>query len=155
MLLCLGEPPRRFLLYLHFIFNLHFVVVVSSFHFGCSFCCHLSIFFIHIFAFQRRPSTFHGLSQGFLHPILYLQPSSSQSDLRHFHFQLFQYLLTERYGFEWAFFTHRCFLPYAPLPTFLTQPAFIKASLGAGSSYLKFAGLHTDPRNTDPAHLFV
>ena len=24
----------------------------------------------------------------------------------------------ERYGFEWAFFTHRRFLPYAPSPTF-------------------------------------
>ena len=48
-----------------------------------------------------------------------------------------------------AFFTLRSF------PTFLAQPAFIKASLGAGSYSLKFAGLHTDPQNTDPAHLFV
>ena len=29
-------------------------------------------------------------------------------------------------------------------PTFLTQPAFMKASLGGGSSSLKFAGLHAD-----------
>ena len=87
-------------------------------------------------------------------PILYFQPSPSQSDSRHFHFStipLSSYC--ERYGFEWAFFTHRRFLPYALSPTFL--PAFIKALLGAGSSSLKFAGLHTDPRNTDPAHLFV
>ena len=41
------------------------------------------------------------------------------------------------------------------LPNILAQPAFIKASLGAGSYSLKFAGLHTDPRNTDLAHLFV
>ena len=34
-------------------------------------------------------------------------------------------------------------------------PAIIKASLWAGRSSLKFAGLHTDPRNTDPIHLFV
>ena len=27
----------------------------------------------------------------------------------------------ERYGFEWAFFTHRRFLPYAPSLTFLKQ----------------------------------
>ena len=27
--------------------------------------------------------------------------------------------------------------------------------LGAGSSSLNFVGLHSDPRNTDPAHLFV
>ena len=48
-----------------------------------------------------------------------------------------------------AFFTLRSF------PTFLAQPAFIKASLGAGSSSLEFAGLHTDLENTGPAHLFV
>ena len=42
-----------------------------------------------------------------------------------------------------AFFTLWSFL------TFLAQPAFIKASLGAGSFSLKFAGLHTDPQNTD------
>ena len=48
-----------------------------------------------------------------------------------------------------ALFTLRSF------PTFLAQPAFIKASLGAGSYSLKFAELHTDSQNTDPAHLFV
>ena len=48
-----------------------------------------------------------------------------------------------------AFFTLRSF------PTFLAQPAFIKASLGAGSYSLKFLGIHTDPRNAEPAHLFV
>ena len=37
----------------------------------------------------------------------------------------------------------------------LAQSAFINASLGTGSYSLKFAGLHTDPRNTDPTHLFV
>ena len=37
------------------------------------------------------------------------------------------------------FSTHRRFLPYAPSSTFLTHPAFIKASLGAGSSSLKFS----------------
>ena len=52
-------------------------------------------------------------------------------------------------------FLPRHFLPYAPSQDFLAQSAFIKASLGAGSYSLKFAGLHTDPRNTDPAHLFV
>ena len=48
-----------------------------------------------------------------------------------------------------AFFTLRSF------PTFLSQPAFTKASLGAGSCSLKFAGLHVDHRNVDPTHLFV
>ena len=48
-------------------------------------------------------------------PILYFQPSPSQSDSRHFHFStipLSSY--HERYGFEWTFFTHRRFLSYAP-----------------------------------------
>ena len=31
----------------------------------------------------------------------------------------------------------------------------MKTSLGAGSFSLKFAGLHTDPQNRDPAHLFI
>ena len=60
-----------------------------------------------------------------------------------------------RYGFEWAFFTRRRFLPDAPSPNFLLQPAFIKAFLAASSSFLKFAGLHADPRNTNPVHLVV
>ena len=33
--------------------------------------------------------------------------------------------------------------------------ALMKASLEAGSSSLKFAGLHADPRNTEPDHSFV
>ena len=61
----------------------------------------------------------------------------------------------ERCCFEWAFFTHMCFFFLRSFSTFLPQPAFIKTSLGAGNSSLKFAGLHADPRNTDLAHLFV
>ena len=62
MVLCLGEPPRRFLLLLLFIF-------VSSFHFWSSFCCCCSSFhFQAVFpchrhstlAFQARES-FHQL----------------------------------------------------------------------------------------------
>ena len=48
-----------------------------------------------------------------------------------------------------AFFTLRSF------PTFLPQPAFIKASLRAGSFSLTFAGLHADSRNTGLAYLFI
>ena len=51
--------------------------------------------------------------------------------------------------YQQTFFTLRSFR------TFLAQPAFIKASLGAGSYSLKFSGLHTDPRNRDPLRLFV
>ena len=76
---------------------------------------------------------------------------SVQSDSQHFHFQPFRDLLSqfyrERYGFEWAFFTLCSFINILS--------AFLKASLGAGSSSLTFAGLHTDPRNAGLAHLFV
>ena len=48
-----------------------------------------------------------------------------------------------------AFFTLHSFL------TFLPEPAFVKASLGASSSSLKFSGRHADPQNTDWAYLFV
>ena len=47
-----------------------------------------------LIAFRHHSSSFRGLSPGFLHPILYFQPSPSQSDSRHFHFQPFRYLLT-------------------------------------------------------------
>ena len=67
----------------------------------------------HIIAFRRHPSPFRGLSLGFLHPILYFQPSPSQSDSRHFHFNVsrFFHFYRECYGFEWAFFTHGRFYP--------------------------------------------
>ena len=43
------------------------------------------------------------------------------------------------------FFTHRRFLPYAPSMTFLAESAFIKASMGADSFFLKFSGLLSNP----------
>ena len=131
------------------------VFVVSLFcccsHFRSSF-----VDFLHShFVFWHYPSPFRGLSPGFYKNfILSAQPIAEWFTALSFStIPLSSY--RERYGFEWMFFTHRRFLPYAPLPTVLTQPAFIGVSLGAGSSSLKFPGLHTDPRNTDPAHLFV
>ena len=60
-----------------------------------------------------------------------------------FHFSpflgVFVLLYREWYGFERAFFTHKRFLPYTP-SRHLAQPAFIKASMRAGSSSLKVAG---------------
>ena len=110
-----------------------------------SFCCCSSFVFLHShFLFNIIPHPSMDYRQVF-RPILYFQPSPSQSELRHFHFQTLHYCYRKRYGFEWAFFTHRHFLPYTPS----------QASLGAGSYSSKFAGLHTDPQNTDPAHLFV
>ena len=58
------------------------------------------------------------------------------------------------YGSDRAFFILRCFLPYTRLQH-LAQSAFIKASLGAGSSSLKVTGSPTEVQNTDPIHLLV
>ena len=145
MVLCLREPPRSFLLllYLHFIFVLHFIFDLYF------------VVVLQLFAFRHHPSPFRGLPPGFYtHFILSAQPIAKWFTTLSFStFPGSSY--RKRYGFEWAFFTHRYFLRYASSPTFLTQHAFIKASLGAGNSSLKFSGLYTDPRNTDMAHLFV
>ena len=133
----LGEPPRRI-----------FVVALSSFHF-CIFISFLIfilllLFFMYLlFDIILHPSLDY---RRVFTPILYFQRSPSQSDSRHCHFQAFRDLLTASATlFEWAFFTHRRFLPYAPSMTFLTEPAFIEASLGADSFSSKFSGLLTNP----------
>ena len=91
--------------------DLYFVVVAVL---------HLPFYFIRIFFFDIIPHPSVDYRQVF-RPILYFQPSPSQSVSSHFHFStipLSSYC--ERYGFEWAFFTHRRFLPYAPSPHFGT-----------------------------------
>ena len=69
-------------------------------------------------------------------PILYFQPSSSQSDSRHFHFHLFEIFF---HSFTWS----TTVLSGHFLPT--------GAFLGAGISSLGFVG----PRGTGLAHQFV
>ena len=55
-----------------------------------------------------------------------------------------------------AIFYSQVFFTLRSFPTFLPQPAFIsRASLGVGSSFFEFVGLHADPPNIHPAHLFV
>ena len=86
-----------------------------------SFCCCCSSFVVFLyshFLFDIIPHPSVDYRQVF-RPILYFQPSPSQSDSRHFYFStipLSSY--RECYGFEWAFFTHRRFLPYAPFRNF-------------------------------------
>ena len=132
MLLCLGEHLMRFL----------FLCCCCSF-FMCIFICQWSSFCCCIFIwfpgyFAMSPALHPGFS-GPWRPPPALSSTPTTFDC------LFFFIYRERYGFEWAFFTHRRFLPYAPS----------QASLGAGNYSSKFAGLHTDPRNTDLAHLFV
>ena len=129
MVFCLEEPPVRFLL------------------------CWLLLSFIHCCFYISEllllpPALQPGFS-GLWRPLSSL--SSTLATLDCFCFFIYH----KRYGFEWAFFTHSCFLLCAPSLTFLTLPAFIKVSLGASSSSLKFSGFHADPQNRDLAHLFV
>ena len=87
-------------------------------------------------------------------PILYCQPSSSQSDLRQFHFNisgpfLHSFIMSATVLIGNTFYP-QAFFTLCSFSTILSQPTFIKVSLGAGSSSLNFAGLYVDPQNTDP-----
>ena len=164
MVLCLVELPRRFsfisssfpfLSSFHFwssfIFDLHFIFV-SSF---C--CCSSFVDVLHshlLFDIILHPSVDYRLVFTL---ILYFQSSPSQNDSQYFHFQLFGDLLTlsatvlsGHFLLTGAFYLtliHQHFWLNLRLP----RPP----SLRAASSSLKCAGQHTDPWNTDPAHLFV
>ena len=131
---------------------------------------HLSMFFIFIWFpgyFVMSPA----LHPGFSDP--WRSPPTLSSTPTTFYCLLF-FIYCERYGFEWAFFTHRHFLPFAPsqhfwhIPNILAHsqhfgifPTFWHNLLLSGFywesavPFLKVAGLHTDPRNTDLDHLFV
>ena len=149
MVLCSGESPRSFLLllifisflYLYFIFDLHFVVVL-----------HLLMFFIHICSstsFLTLPWTI----AGFLHPFYTFSPAHCRVIRDTFIFNHSVIFLPRALQFWVGVFYPQAFFTLCSFTDIL--PAFVKASLGAGSSSLKFAGLHTNPRNTGPAHLFV
>ena len=100
MLLCLGEPPVRFL----FLCCCSFLM--------CIFICRSSLFCFCIFiwfpdSFTMSPA----LHLGFSDP--WRPPPALSFTLTTFDC-LFFFIYRKRYGFEWAFFTHRHFLPYAP-----------------------------------------
>ena len=103
-----------------------FVVVLHSF----LVIILLLLFFIHYFSTSAL--TLPWTIARFLHQFYTFSPAHS----RHFHFQPFRDLLSqfyrECYGSEWAFFTHRRFLLYAPSPTFylrLSRPPWEPAVL--------------------------
>ena len=87
----------------------------------CCCCCSSFVVFLYShFLFDIIPHSSVDYRQ-ICRPILYFQLSPSQSDLLHFSFStipVFSYC--ECYGFEWAFFTHRRFLPYTPSQHFGT-----------------------------------
>ena len=116
-----------------------------------SFCCCYSSFvvFLHSHFLFDTPHPSVDYREVF-RPILYFQPSPSQSDLQHFHFSTIPLpSYRERYSFEWAFSTLRS------VPTFWHNLLLSRFHWKLTVTFLKFAGLNTDPQNTDPAHLFV
>ena len=97
-----------------------------SFHF-CIFI--LLLFFIcwcssFTFSFRHDPSPFRRLSSGFYtHFVLSAQPIAKWfATLSFSTIPLFSY--SERYGFEWAFFTHKRFLPSDIFRTTCFQQGF-------------------------------
>ena len=54
-----------------------------------------------------------------------------------------------------AFFTLRSFPTFLAFPTFWHNLLLSRFHWELAVTFLKVAGLHTDPQNTDPAHLFV
>ena len=134
---CLGEPLGGFVILCIFIyFHLSMIFILLLYlHLISRLLCHVT-------------ST----------PPWLLRPvkASTSSELYPDYFWLpFLFHLPRALRFWVGIFYPQAFFTLRSFPTFLAQPAFIKASLGAGSYSLKFAGLHTDPQNTDPAHLFV
>ena len=133
--------PFQFIFDFHFVFISLLIFILLLFHFWSSFYCHLSMLLIHIF-FSTSPLTLPWTIARFT-PILYFHSSQPIGE----RFATLSFLTIprssyrERYGFEWAFFTHRGFLPYTSSPTFFTQPTFIKASWEPVDLSWRFQGL--------------
>ena len=130
-----------------------------------SFCCCCYSSFVDVlhshFLFDIIPHPSVDYRQVF-RPILYFQPSPLQSDSWHFHFQPFRYLLTAS-----ATVLSEHFLPtgvfylmllpdiFGTFLTFLHNLLLSRFHWEPAATFLKVAELHTDLRNTDPAHLFI
>ena len=131
-------------LYPHFIFDLH----LSMF-----FICWCSSFTFHLLFDIIPSSPFRGLSPGFYtHFILSALLIAEWFVTLSFSTILFS-SYRERYGFEWAFFIHRRCFTLRSFTDILT--CVYQGFPRSRQFFLKFAELHTDHWNTDPAHLFV
>ena len=120
----------------------------------------LLLFFIHIF-FSTSSLTLTWTIARFLDPFCTFSPAHHIVTRDTFIFQPLRYLLTASAMVLSGHFlpTGVFYLTLLPdifgIPNILAQPAFIKVSLGAGSYFFESCRVHTVPRNTDLAHLFV
>ena len=103
---------------------------------------HLSFFFIHIF-FSTSSLALPWTLTRFLHPFFTFSPAHRRVIRDTFIFSHSVIFLPRVLRFWVGIFYPQPFFTLRSFPTFLAKPAFIKA------------GLHTDPRNTASAHLFV
>ena len=105
--------------------DLHFVFIL-----------HLSMFFIHIF-FSTSSLTLPWIINRFLEPFCTFSPTHRRVICDAFIFQPSRYLLTASATvFEWAFFTHKHFLPYAP-SQHLGTTCFYKGFPGSWQLFLE------------------
>ena len=123
MLLCLGERLMRFL----------FLCCCCSF-FMCIFICQWSSFCCCIFIwfpgyFAMSPALHPGFS-GAWRPPPALSSTPTTFDC------LFFFIYRECYGFEWAFFTHRCFY-LTLLPNIFGTTCFYHGFLGSQQLFLE------------------
>ena len=151
MLLCFGRNSKE--VFVMLLFFISFLMFILQLIFFLSMFFILLLFFIHIF-FWTSSLTLPWTIAGFLHTFYTFGPAHRRVNRDTSIFDHFINLLAAS-----ATVLSGHFLPtgvfYLKLVHRHFLPAFIKASLGAGSFPLKFAELHTDLRNTDPAHLFV
>ena len=125
-----------------------------------SFCCCIFIWFPGYFAMS--PALYPGFSD-------LRRPPPALSSTPTTFYCFFFFIYRKHYGFEWAFFTHtQAFFTLCSFPTFLAHPNIFGTFLTfwhnlllprfywePAVTFLKVAGLHTDPQNTDPVHLFI
>ena len=137
MVFCLGEPPGGF------------------YDVGCysSFIVVFVMLFVVVFTFPGYIFHATGTPPWLLRPV----NASTCSELYPGYFRLLYFsvtfLLRALRFWVGIFFYPQAFFVLLSFPIFLPQTCFYPG-LGFSSS-LTFAGLHADPRNTGPAHLFV
>ena len=119
------------------------------------------IFFIHIF-FSTSSLTLPWTIARFLDPFCTFSPAHRRVIRDNFIFQPFRYLLTASATVLSGHFLptgdfYLTLLPdiFGTFPTFWHNLLLSRFHWEPAVTFLKVAGLHTDPRNTDPAHLFV
>ena len=123
-----------------------FVMLVVS-----SFCCFSFVDVLHSHFFSTSSLTLPWTIARILDPFCTFSPAHRRVIHETFIFNHSVIFLPRALRFSVGVFYAQASFTLLSFLTFLAQPAFIKASLGAGSYSSKFAG----PQNIHPAHLFV